>query len=105
LENVFADRGLESSRGNLTIGLECLVFGDCSLSIVEKLNEVLFLEVRTNGGEAGEQAFGVGNASCEVSDGELRDVEVLRSVLAGIENCLESFEDGVSGYDEIGDIL
>jgi len=75
------------------------------MGIQEELNEILCLEIGTHCFETGEQNFSVDNTSLEVGDSELRDMEIGRSILASIENSLESFKNGVSSHNEIGDVL
>jgi hypothetical protein len=41
----------------------------------------------------------------EVGKSDLRDVEILRGILTSINKCLESFKNGVSGHNEIRDII
>lgn len=67
LNNVFTNRCHESrSWGDLAIGLECLVFSNGNLSILDKLSEVLILEISANSRENGEETFSVDNTSLEV---------------------------------------
>ena len=75
------------------------------MGIQEELNEVLCLEISTHSFEASEQNFSVDNASLEIGDSELRDMEVHRGILASVGESLKSFKDGVSCHNEIGDIL
>jgi hypothetical protein len=75
------------------------------MGIQEELNKILCLEISTHCFETGEQNFSVDNASLEIGDGELRNVEIHRGILASVSESLKSFKNGVSGHNEIGDIL
>jgi len=75
------------------------------MGIQEELNEILCLEIGTHCFETGEQNFSVDNTSLEIGDSELRDMEIHRGILTSVGNSLESFKNGVSGHNEVGDIL
>ena len=75
------------------------------MGILEELNEIFCLEISTHSFETGEQNFSVDNTSLKVRDSELRNVEIGRGILTSIGEGLKSFKNGVSGHNEVGDVL
>ena len=88
-----------------TVSFNCLVRSNRCLDIKNDILPIFSFYVSVQVFSINDNSFSIDYTFVEVGKSDLRNVEILRVVLASINKSLESFKNGVSGHNEIRDII